>query len=155
MRNLVISGNVGTVALRNITFSITPKPVETVATMVSGKTVVDTRGMRNVLTTPTVWLDGDNLSTLRQMISAERILSVTYPDTDGNDTTEKMLFTQPTYRAFKYDDEGVTCYYGITLTAEGTQTTAYPYSADVPDDNLDEAYGLILDAEYGSDDSDE
>lgn len=129
MRNISISGVMGTVMLSNdITFSVTPEPIETSTTMISGKVVIDTRGMRNTLKTPLIWLTTEQLELLKRMIAAERILTVTYPDVDG-DRTERMVFEMPTYRAFKFDENGVKYYYGVTLSARGQEVIRYSVTA--------------------------
>ena len=130
MRNISISGVMGTVMLSNdITFSVAPEPIETSTTMISGKVVIDTRGMRNTLETPLIWLTTEQLELLKRMIATERILTVTYPDVDG-DRTEKMVFEMPTYRAFKFDENGVEYYYGVTLLARGQEVIQYSVTAE-------------------------
>lgn len=116
MRNIVITDGVNTVTLlKDLVFTISPEDVGAKATMASGKDVMDIVGTKNVLTIPTGWLSPSDLATLKSMINSNHILTVTYPDVDGAKTRD-FFVEQPVYRAFKYGDDGVEQWYGVTLT---------------------------------------
>ena len=116
MRNIVITDGTNTVyLLPDIEFTIEPRDVGVEATMASGKTIMDIVGTKNVLEVPTGWLSPENLLTLRDMIRSKHVLTVTYPDIDGPKTSD-FVVKQPKYKAFKYGDDGVTQWYGVTLT---------------------------------------
>ena len=103
--------------LYDLKFSITPKTVGPSATMASGKTVLDKVGTKDVLEIPTGWLSVEDLATLKRMISAGPELTISYPTVEGDKTTV-FLVSQPVYKSFKYGEDGVTQWYGVTLTAE-------------------------------------
>ena len=50
------------------------------------------------------------------MINTKHVLSVTYPDVDG-DKTREFLFEQPGYKAIIYDEDGVSQWCGVTISA--------------------------------------
>lgn len=102
--------------MRDLVFTIQPKDIGATATMASGKTVLDIIGVKNELKIPTGWLSVADLRTLRSMINARHVLSVTYPDVDG-DKTRSFLFSQPEYKAIIYDEDGVSQWCGVTITA--------------------------------------
>lgn len=102
--------------MRDLVFTIRPKNIGATATMASGKTVMDIIGVKSELNIPTGWLSPTDLRTLRAMINDKHILSVTYPDVDG-DKTRDFLFEQPEYKAIIYDDDGVSQWCGVTLSA--------------------------------------
>jgi hypothetical protein len=102
--------------MRDLVFTIQPQDVGATATMASGKTVMDIIGIKNELKIPTGWLSVADLRMLRSMINAKHVLSVTYPDVDG-DKTRDFLFSQPEYKAIIYDEDGVSQWCGVTITA--------------------------------------
>nr|DAG49812.1 MAG TPA: hypothetical protein [Caudoviricetes sp.] len=102
--------------MRDLVFTIQPKDVGATATMASGKTVMDIIGVKNELNIPTGWLSVADLRVLRSMINTKHVLSVTYPDVDG-DKTRNFLLDQPLYKAVIYDDDGVSQWCGVTITA--------------------------------------
>lgn len=117
MRNITISGSMGTVTLLSaLKFTITPQPVGETATMASGRTVRDHVGEKHVLEIPTGWLSAEDLALLCRMISQEQVLLVRYPDVDG-DHEDEFWFDPPVRKAFSYDADGVKQWYGVTLTA--------------------------------------
>lgn len=117
MRRIKITDGTNTVTLmRDLVFTIQPKDVGATATMASGKTVMDIIGVKNELNIPTGWLSVADLRVLRSMINTKHVLSVTYPDVDG-DKTRNFLFDQPLYKAVIYDDDGVSQWCGVTITA--------------------------------------
>nr|DAQ98998.1 MAG TPA: hypothetical protein [Caudoviricetes sp.] len=85
--------------------------------MASGKTVLDKVGTKDVLEIPTGWLPVEDLASLKRMISAGPELTISYPTVEG-DKTALFLVNQPVYKSFKYGEDGVTQWYGVTLTAE-------------------------------------
>ena len=118
MRRIVITDGVDTVALlRDLVFTIGRTTVGTKATMASGRTVMDVVGEKISLEVPTGWLSAADLATLRQMISRSHLLTVSYPDVDG-DKTEQFYVDHPVYKAFKYGADGVEQWYGVTLNME-------------------------------------
>ncbi len=117
MRRITISDGENTVTLlSDLTFSVSPERVGTVATMASGRTVMDVVGEKITLEIPTGWLAAEELSLLRQMLRRTPFLTVSYPDVDG-DRTGQFCFENPTYKAFRYGEDGVTQWYGVTLRA--------------------------------------
>lgn len=124
MRNITITDGTSTVTLlSDIEFTISPEFVGTTATMASGKTVRDIVGVKNTLTVPTGWLSAADLSLLRRMIYKSHILTVTYPDLDGDKTAE-FFVTPPEFKSFKYGADGVEQWYGVTLKMEQYGTEA-------------------------------
>lgn len=118
MRRIVITDGVDTVTLlRDLVFTIGRATVGTKAAMASGRTVMDVVGEKISLEVPTGWLSAADLATLRQMISRSHLLTVSYPDVDG-DKTEQFYVEHPVYKAFKYGDDGVEQWYGVTLNME-------------------------------------
>lgn len=101
--------------MRDLRFTITPETVATTATMASGKTVMDVVGVKDVLEIPTGWLPVGELSKLREMIKKSPALTVSYP-TVGGEKTDVFVVDQPECKAFSYGDDGVTQWYGVTLT---------------------------------------
>ena len=115
MRNIIITDGLETVTLLpDLSFEIIPEDVGATAEMASGILVMDIIGTRYALKVPTGWLSAADLSKLRRMINKKHILTVTYPDIDG-DKTDDFYVSQPRYRAFKYDADGVSVWYGVTL----------------------------------------
>ena len=115
MRNIIITdGQESVTLLPDLSFEIVPEDVGAMAEMASGIIVMDIIGTRYALKVPTGWLSAADLSKLRRMINKKHILTVTYPDLDG-DKTADFFVSQPTYRAFKYDADGVSVWYGVTI----------------------------------------
>lgn len=102
--------------LPDLVFSIKPQTIGTTATMASGKTVMDVVGEKITLDIPTGWLSAEDLATLKDMIRRVHILTITYPDIEG-ERSDLFYVDHPIYKAFKYGDDGVTQWYGVTLTA--------------------------------------
>lgn len=116
MRKISITDGVRTVELMpDLRFTIAPETVAVEATMASGKTVMDKIGVKDVLEIPTGWLSVDDLAKLRAMIKASPALTVSYP-TVGGDKTDVFIVDQPECKSFSYGDDGVTQWYGVTLT---------------------------------------
>lgn len=118
MRSIVISNGKESITLmRDLVFTVTPSFVGEKAIMASGKTVMDYVGIKNVIEIPTGWLSPSDLSRLRKMIFEDHILTVSYPDLDG-DRVAKFLLEPPVLRAFKYGATGVEQWYGVTIRGE-------------------------------------
>lgn len=118
MRNIVISDGHGNsvTLLPDLEYQIRPEEIGTSATMASGREVFDFIGEKNVLTIPTGWLSADDLVILRQMIRQYHILDILY-DTPEGEQRSKFLVRQPALKSFRYDADGVSMWYGVTLTA--------------------------------------
>nr|DAG17065.1 MAG TPA: hypothetical protein [Caudoviricetes sp.] len=116
LRRISITDGARTVELMpDLRFTIAPETVAVEATMASGKTVMDKIGVKDVLEIPTGWLSVDDLAKLRAMIKASPALTVSYP-TVGGDKTDVFIVDQPECKSFSYGDDGVTQWYGVTLT---------------------------------------
>ncbi len=121
MRKMRITdGKRSVTLLSDLEFTITPKMVGVTQTMASGRTVTDYVGTKTFLTVPTGWLSADDLLTLRRMIREIHVLTVEYPDLDG-DKIGVFLVSEPAYKAFKYGNDGVTQWYGVTLSMEAQE----------------------------------
>lgn len=117
MRRIKIAhGEESVTLMRDLRYTITPAAIGTTATMASGRTVMDFIGEKNVLTIPTGWLSASDLARLRAMIRRYHLLDITYDEPEG-ERTAKFLVDQPVLRSFKYGADGVTHWYGVTLTA--------------------------------------
>jgi hypothetical protein len=120
MRNIVITDGVDTVRLlSDLEFEWQPKIIGERATMASGKTVMDVTGVKNTLTVPTGWLSAVDLSKLKRMISQNVTLSVRWPSLDG-DRTDECYIGMPLFKSFRYGQDGVELWYGVTLEIEQT-----------------------------------
>ena len=118
MRRITISDGDNTVTLLpDLVFSISSETVGTRAAMASGKPVMDIVGEKTTLEIPTGWLSAADLALLKQMIRRSHLLTVSYPDVDG-DKTEQFYVDHPVYKAFKYGADGVEQWYGVTLKME-------------------------------------
>lgn len=121
MRNITITDGKNTVRLlTGLEFTISPRMIGATQTMASGRTVTDYVGTKTYLTVPTGWLSAADLLRLRRMIRTSRALTVQYPDLDG-DKIGVFLISEPEYRAFKYGEDGVTQWYGVTLSMEAQE----------------------------------
>lgn len=118
MRRITISDDYGSVTLlSDIEFTWKPQIVGEKATMASGKTVMDVTGVKNKLQVPTGWLSPSDLALLRAMIVRSVVLTVAYPTVDG-DKTDLCYVSMPEFKSFKYDENGVSQWYGVTLEIE-------------------------------------
>lgn len=117
MRRIEITDGENTVVLlSDLEFTITPESVGETVTMASGRTVRDHVGIKNVLEIPTGWLPASDLALLCRMIARGQMLTVRYPDADG-DHEEEFWIDPPQRKAFSYDADGVKQWYGVTLIA--------------------------------------
>lgn len=120
MRNITITDGIDTVRLlSDLEFEWQPKIIGERAVMASGKTVMDVTGVKNTLTVPTGWLSAANLVKLKRMISNNVTLRVSWPSLDG-DRTDECYVGMPTFKSFRYDEDGVDVWYGVTLEIEQT-----------------------------------
>lgn len=117
MRRITISDGKSTVTLLpDLTFEIRPETVGTTATMASGKTVMDVVGEKITLKIPTGWLSAADLALLKTMIRQTHLLTIRYPDVDG-EKSDLFYVDHPVYKAFRYGSDGVEQWYGVTITA--------------------------------------
>ena len=117
MRRITISDGTSMITLLpDLVFTISPETVGTRETMASGKTVMDVVGEKITLEIPTGWLSASDLAMLKSMIRRTHVLTISYPDVDG-EKSDLFYVDHPVYRAFKYGADGVEQWYGVTLTA--------------------------------------
>ena len=117
MRRITISDGFEAVTLLpDLVFTIQPQTVGTRETMASGRTVMDVVGEKITLEIPTGWLSATDLAKLKLMIRRSHILTIAYPDVDG-EKRDQFYVDHPVYKAFKYGVDGVEQWYGVTLTA--------------------------------------
>ena len=119
MRKISVTDSAGNTVefIKDLEFEIHPEFVGETAVMASGRTVRDHVGIKNKLHIPTGWLSPADLAKLCRMIGAGEVLTIQYPDVDG-DHAEEFWVTPPVRKAFSYDDDGVSQWYGVELTAE-------------------------------------
>ncbi len=121
MRNIIISDGVNSVELLNdLIYEIEYQELNKKKTMASGKIKKEIVGYRPVLNIPTGYVKLDDLRVLKSMILSGGFLSVTYPGVDG-DRTALFDIEPPVFKSFKYDDDGVTVWYGVTLTCRAQE----------------------------------
>lgn len=115
MRNIIISDGVNSVELLNdLVYEIEYEELNRKKVMASRKIKKEIIGYRPVLTIPTGYVKLEDLRLLKSMILSGQFLSVTYPGVDG-DRTALFDIAPPVFKSFKYDDDGVTIWYGVTL----------------------------------------
>lgn len=118
MRKITITDGFDTVTLlSDIEFTWSPQIIGERATMASGKTVMDVTGVKNRAEIPTGWLSPGDLALLKRMIVQNIALTVSYPTVDG-DRSDVCYIEMPEFKAFKYDNDGVSQWYGVTLKIE-------------------------------------
>ncbi len=87
------------------------------AVMASGRTVMDAVGVKNTAEIPAGWLSPRDLALLKRMIQRNAALTVRYPTPEGY--REDLCFVEmPVFRAFRWGEDGVSQWYGVTVTAE-------------------------------------
>ncbi len=101
-------------------YSIEKKRIGSTATASDGTTVLDVIGQKVTLSAGDIKLSEATLEALMSMIEASPFLSVTYPDISGSVTAD-FLFDIPKITAYEFDDEGVSEWYGISITATGKE----------------------------------
>ena len=87
------------------------------AVMASGRTVMDAVGVKNTAEIPLGWLSPRDLALLKRMIQRNAALTVRSPPREGI-RTERCLVDMPVFRACRWGDDGVSQWYGVTITAE-------------------------------------
>ena len=118
MRKITITDGRNTVTLlADLEFTWTPQIIGERATMASGKTVMDVTGVKNFAEIPTGWLSPSDLALLKRMIVQNIALTVSYPTVDG-DRSDLCYIEMPEFKAFKYGNDGVEQWYGVTLKIE-------------------------------------
>lgn len=121
MRNIIISDGVNSVELLNdLVYEIEYKELNKKKTMASGKIKKEIIGYRPVLKIPTGYVKLNDLRKLKSMILSGGFLTVTYPGVDG-DHTGLFDIEPPLFKSFKYDEDGVTVWYGVTLTCSAQE----------------------------------
>ena len=122
---IVITDGTQTVVLKNkLIFTNTIEEVSTTATMAGGNIVKDIIGYRNVLNVPCGYLSSGDLLKLRNMILTNAgFLTITYPTIKGMQS-ERFVVDMPVFKTFKYSDDGVEYWYGVTLTCRGEAVMA-------------------------------
>lgn len=122
MRNIVLSDGIDTITLlSDLVFELRPLEISKIATMASGREVKDIVGYKDVLEIPVGYLSLDNMTTLRTMINRNKgLLSISYPTPTG-DQIGQFLVEQPAYTPFAYDENGVSVWKGVTITATSVE----------------------------------
>ena len=118
MRNITLSDGRETIVLGvEPEFAFQPVLIGERAVMASGKTVMDVSGVKYTAEIPVGWLSPGDLARLERMILKGVPLSVRYPTPEG-DRTDECFADMPVFRAFRYDADGVSQWYGVTLRLE-------------------------------------
>ena len=121
LRNIVISQGTNSVRLRNdLVFEIEYEEVGKIKTMASGKLKKEIIGFRPVLNIPAGYVNLRDLQRLKDMILSGQFLSVTYPGVHG-DETGLFHIAPPVFKSFKYDENGVDVWYGVTLVCRAQE----------------------------------
>lgn len=121
MRNIVITDGVNIVELQNdLVFEIQYETLNKRKTMASGKDKIEIIGYKPVLQIPTGYVKLEDLEKLKSMIFSGEFLTVTYP-TVGGYRTALFSIEPPAFKSFKYDDDGVTVWYGVTLVCRAQE----------------------------------
>ncbi|MCC8195698.1 MAG: hypothetical protein LIO49_02650 [Ruminococcus sp.] len=119
--SLTITDGTSTVILPLGTdYTIQKKRIGSTATASDGTTVLDVIGSKITLDAGDIKLTSEVLEVLMSMIEASPFLNVTYPDASGSVTAD-FLFDIPKIRAFLFDDEGVSEWYAVSITATGKE----------------------------------
>jgi len=119
--SLVVTDGSSTVVIPLGTdYSIAKSRIGSSATSASGRTVLDVTGSKVTLSVGDVKLSKTMLEVFISMIEASPFLSVTYPDISGSVTAD-FLFDIPEVTAYEFDDEGVSDWYEIKITATGRE----------------------------------
>ena len=115
MRNIIISNGGESVVLRNdLVFEIEYVEVGKVKQMASGKLKKEVIGVRPVLNIPTGYVELKDLQRLKRMIASGAFLQIEYPGIDG-DESGIFAIDPPVFKSFKYDENGVSVWYGVEL----------------------------------------
>lgn len=117
MRRIAITdGENVVVLLTDLEFEIKPEFIGETATMASGRAVRDHVGIKNTLVIPTGWLSPEDLAILSRMIARGQVLTISYPDVDG-DHEDEFWVDPPVRKSFSYGPDGVKQWYGVELKA--------------------------------------
>ena len=120
MRNITLSDGRDTVVLQSEPeFVWKPVLIGERAVMASGKTVMDVTGIKHTADIPAGWLSPEDLACLMRMIRKSGTLTVRYPTAEG-DRRDECFADMPVFRAFRYGEDGVSQWYGVTLHLEQT-----------------------------------
>ena len=118
MRSITLTDGQDTVVLQSEPeFIWRPVLLGERAVMASGRIVMDTVGVKNTAEIPVGWLSPEDLALLKRMIQQNEALTVRYPTPDG-DREDLCAVDMPVFRAFRWGEDGVSQWYGVTLTAE-------------------------------------
>ncbi|MCD7888772.1 MAG: hypothetical protein LUG23_02430 [Oscillospiraceae bacterium] len=119
--SLTITDGTSTVILPLGTdYTIQKKRIGSTATASDGTTVLDVIGSKITFSVGDIKLSKATLEVLISMIEASPFLSVTYPDALGSVTAD-FLFDIPKIKACEFDDEGVSEWYAVDITATGKE----------------------------------
>jgi hypothetical protein len=118
VRSIIITDYTDTITLlRDLEIDIDNEEISKSATMASGRTVKDIVGYKDVLKIPVGYLSLEDVAKLRAMIKRNGgLLTISYPTPNGDETRQFMV-DQPTYTTFDYDENGVSIWKGVTITA--------------------------------------
>ena len=121
MRKITITDGVNTVTLlKDLIFTISNDIIGTKAQMASGRTVMDIVGTKTSLEIPVGYLGREDVELLRRMINTKHFLTISYPDVDGDRVG--LFEVEPiAIKSFRYDNDGVSQWYGFTLKATATE----------------------------------
>ena len=118
MREISFSDGRNTVTVRSDPeFVWKPVRIGERAVMASGRIVMDTVGVKNTAEIPVGWLSPEDLARLKRMIAQSEALTVRYPTPEG-DREDLCAVELPVFRAFRWGEDGVSQWYGVTLTVE-------------------------------------
>ena len=118
MREISFSDGRDTVVIRSDPeFVWRPVRIGERAVMASGRIVMDTVGVKNTAEIPVGWLSPEDLARLKRMIAQSEALTVRYPTPEGI-RSDLCFVDMPVFRAFRWGDDGVSQWYGVTITAE-------------------------------------
>lgn len=122
VRNIILTDGIDTVTLlSDLEFELSPDEISKSATMASGRLVKDIVGYKDVLKIPVGYLSLTDMSTLRTMIKRNGgLMEISYPTPNG-DRTGQFLVEQPPYTPFAYDENGVSVWKGVTITATSVE----------------------------------
>ncbi|MCD8108450.1 MAG: hypothetical protein LUE20_10910 [Oscillospiraceae bacterium] len=101
-------------------YSVSKERMGSVATATDGTTVLDVIGIKVTLSVSDVRLSRTMAEALVMMIEASPFLSVTYPYVSGSVTAD-FLFDIPKITAYEFDDEGVSEWCAVSITATGKE----------------------------------
>ena len=121
MRDIVISDGARAVRLRNdLVYQLEYEEVGKVKTMASGKLKKEIVGYRPVLVIPAGYVNLKDLKVLKAMITSGKFLTINYPGV-GGDCSGVFHVAPPVFKSFKYDENGVDVWYGLTLTCRAQE----------------------------------